>query len=117
MIDHILQEAQGWYSDGWVTTRSRFMLPAGNGNLRLRGSLPDLGPTLKGQTILVECNGKMREKRLNFGEFDMVLPFSASSGPANISIRATRSVVPAAQGLGADWRRLAFILHAPEWAR
>jgi glycosyltransferase involved in cell wall biosynthesis len=117
IIDHILQEAQGWYSDGWVTTRSHFMLPAGNGNLRLRGSLPDLGPTLKGQTIHVRCNGKRQAKRLNFGEFDMVLPFAASSGPANISIRATRSVVPAAEGLGADWRRLAFILQAPEWAR
>jgi hypothetical protein len=66
--------------------------------------------------IRVKCNGETKEKMLKFGDFDMVLPFPASPEPANIRIRATRSVVPAAEGLGPDWRRLAFILNAPEWA-
>jgi len=117
VIDYTLREAQGWYSDGWVTSKAHFMLPAGNGRLRLRGSVPELGPKLRGQTVRIECNGERRDTALGFGDFDIVLPFAPSKRAATITVRAARYVVPAAEGLGPDRRRLALILQAPQCAR
>lgn len=116
IIDYTIREAQGWYSDGWATTRAHFMLPPGNGNLRLRGCLPDLGPELRGQTIRVECGGAKHEAPLDFGEFDITFPVAGSERPAEITIRAAKYIVPAQEGLGGDNRRLAYVLKAPEWA-
>lgn len=115
IIDHTIREAQGWYADGWATTRAHFILPPGNGKLRLRGSLPNLGSKLKGQTIRVECGGAAHQARLDFGEFDIRFPMACSAFPAEITVRATRSIVPAEQGLGPDRRRLAYMLKAPDW--
>jgi len=81
-------------SDGWATTRAHFILPPGNGTLRLRGSLRGLGPKLRGQTICVECNGGRHDKVLSFGEFDALLAFAPSTAPLNITLRATRYVCP-----------------------
>lgn len=116
IIDHTIREAQGWYSDGWATTQAHFMLPPGNGNLRLRGCLPNLGPKLKGQTIRVECGGAKHEAPLDFGEFDLAFAVASSKRPAEIMVRASKYIVPADEGLGPDNRRLAYMLKAPEWA-
>ena len=92
------------------------MLPPGNGNLRLRGCLPNLGPKLKGQTIRVECGGAKHEAPLDFGEFDLAFAVASSKRPAEIMVRASKYIVPADEGLGPDNRRLAYMLKAPEWA-
>ena len=91
------------------------MLPPGNGRLRLRGALPRLSQKLRGQRIRVECNGTKHEVALDFGEFDLALPVSISTEPANIVLYATQSFIPAAEGVGTDQRRLAYMLRPLEW--
>src|SRR5712692_4590255 len=115
LSSHAYMDSQGWYSDGWATTKVHYMLPPGNGKLRLRGSLPNLSPKLRGQTIRLECNGTKHEVTLDFGEFDLTLPVSISTEPANIMLYATQSFIPAAEGLGTDQRRLAYMLRPLEW--
>ena len=117
-ISHwIVNEAQGLYSDGWATTRAYYMLPPGNGKLRLSGSLPRLSDALKGQTIRVECNGTSQQISIDYGDFDVVLSVPQSKEPANIVLLASRSFVPSAEGLGPDRRRLAYLLKALDWEK
>jgi glycosyltransferase involved in cell wall biosynthesis len=113
----IVDEAQGLYSDGWAATRAYYMLPPGNGQLRLSGSLPRLSGALKGQTIRVECNGKSQQIPIDYGDFDFVLSVPQSKEPANIVLVASRWFVPSAEGLGPDRRRLAYFLRALDWAK
>jgi hypothetical protein len=47
-IDRTNREAQGWYSDGWAGVEMKYMLPAGEGSIRIRGRLPELSPLLSG---------------------------------------------------------------------
>jgi len=118
VIGWIALEAQGLYSDGWATTKLYYMLPPGNGKLRLCGSLPRLSETLKGQTIRVECNGNSQQISIDYGrDFDVVLWVPQSKDPANIVLVASRSVVPWDEGLGPDRRRLAYQLTALDWEK
>src|SRR5258708_17669172 len=100
VIGHAVREAQGWYSDGWATTRVHYMLPPGNGRLRLRGSVPDMSGKREGPTIRMQCNGTMQEIFLNCGEFDVTVEVPATKVPAKIVLLAGRYVVPRAEGLG-----------------
>jgi glycosyltransferase involved in cell wall biosynthesis len=115
IIGHAIREGQGWYSDGWATTRLHYMLPPGNGRLRLRGAVPDLCGKLDGQIIRVQCNGTLQEISLQGGDFDVTVDVPATEEPAKIVLRARRSIVPRAAGLGSDPRRLAYILKHLEW--
>jgi glycosyltransferase involved in cell wall biosynthesis len=118
VIGWIALEAQGLYSDGWAATKVYYMLPPGNGKLRLSGSLPRLSDTLKGQTIRVECNGHSQQIAIDYGgDFDVVLSVPQSKDPANIVLVASRSVVPRDEGLGPDRRRLAYQLRALDWEK
>jgi len=111
VLDRTIREAQGWYSDGWVTTTARFMLPPGNGRLRLRGTLPNIGKELAGQTIRIECNGTAHRVRIPLGEFDVGIR-TVSGELLNITLRAKRFVIPLHAG---DSRKLAYILKSIEW--
>jgi glycosyltransferase involved in cell wall biosynthesis len=113
----IISEAQGLYCDGWVATKAYYMLPPGNGKLRLSGSLPRLSDALKGQTIRVECNGTSQQISIDYGDFDVVLSVPQSKEPVNIVLVASRSFVPSAEGLGPDRRRLAYLLKALDWEK
>ena len=115
--DTMRREAQGWYADGWASPKVKYMLPPGNGQLQLRGTLPGGIPKLSGQTIRVECNGVTQDIPIDFGEFEVTLPVPVTSEPAKIILRAERSVVPRAEGLGPDDRRVAYILKPLEWRK
>src|SRR5579872_5773041 len=114
ILAHTVREAQGWYTDGWATTTARFMMPPGNGQLRLRGSLPRIGDALAGQVIRVECNGVVRDVPIDFGEFDFTVN-TRTGELLNITLRAKRFVVPKPPGRVQDRRRLAYQLKSIEW--
>jgi glycosyltransferase involved in cell wall biosynthesis len=115
IIGYAIREGQGWYSDGWATTKVHYMLPPGNGKLRLRGTLPGLGARIKRQKIRVRCNGTEQEVPLEIGDFDVTLTVPATAEPAKIVLLAASYVVPNTEGLGSDSRRLAYILKGLDW--
>src|ERR1035441_5366632 len=70
VIDKTLREAQGWYTDGWATTKLHYMLPAGGHTLCINGSLPDLGPPLHNQRLDVFSGSKrLASLAVPFGDF------------------------------------------------
>jgi glycosyltransferase involved in cell wall biosynthesis len=112
-IARILREAQGLYSDGWASPRLHYMVPTGEGAVRIRGSLPNIGQHLQGQRLTVRSGAKtLVEMAIEAGDFEFVIPVQPSTEPLYLVIMASRSVVPARAGLGADSRRLAFMLQS-----
>jgi len=113
----IVQGAQGWFSDGWASRRVRYMLPAGEGTLKLEGSLPRTG-WLEGQALEILCNGKAVGRfDLKAGPFliETTLPTGGSGDALNIEIRASHSTVPAYTTGVADYRELAYLLNKIHW--
>jgi glycosyltransferase involved in cell wall biosynthesis len=118
-IARTLREAQGWYSDGWATTKLHYMLPPGGHAVRICGSLPDLGPALQHQRIDLFCDGKRHiSLDVPFGDFDFSVPVPSApcNGPYRFVLRASKSVVPRLSGISSDWRRLAYVLKAITWS-
>ena len=114
-IDRVARTAQGLYDDGWAGPRSFYMLPAGTGDITIRGTLP---PYLHDQTLKVRCHGASISKRLTkSGPFEMVVPEKSlpRESAVELELTCTRHVVPAKSGLGPDSRRLAFMLDGIEW--
>ena len=111
-----LRESQGLYTDGWASQRLLYMLPAGEGAVRICGSLPNLGAGLNGQRLTVACGGKIAVTReIGFGDFDFELDvISAGDQPLSLEITASKFIVPSALGLGPDPRRLAYLLKSIE---
>jgi hypothetical protein len=116
VIARIIREAQGLYSDGWASTRLKYMLPAGRGSIRISGMLPDLGPALLGQRLMIKCDGTIvKEQDIPFGEFAVEFPRDSPEKAPALEIVASRFVVPAKAGFGADPRKLAYMLKGFEW--
>lgn len=111
-IARILRESQGLYTDGWASRRLLYMLPAGEGAVRICGSLPDLGAGLRGQRLTVACGGRvLAEREIGFGGFDFqVSPAAPRNEALSLEITASKFVVPSKLGLGPDPRRLAYML-------
>lgn len=115
-IARILRDAQGLYSDGWASRYLRYMLPAGEGAVRICGSLPHLSERLRGQRLTVMSGDRMIvEKEVDFGDFEMVIPVSSRNEPLSLAITASKFVIPAKAGLGPDPRKLAFVLKSIDW--
>lgn len=119
-IDRTTREAQGWYSDGWATTSVEYMLPPGEGELQIEGVLPELSPALRRQKLRVEANGVVViEHAVPFGPFRFTVGLAEGfrDSPLHLRLRASRCVVPAREGLGADRRRLAYTLKGIYWSQ
>lgn len=117
-IARVLREAQGWYADGWATTKVKLMLPPGKGRIAIRGTLPDVGPSLQEQEIVLESRGEVLKKTtVRVGDFAILAPFAASplQGPVEMELRASRFVIPRKIGLGSDSRRLSYKLRGVRW--
>jgi glycosyltransferase involved in cell wall biosynthesis len=116
-INRILNESQGFFSDGWATCRLRYMLPPGSGKLRICGHLPEVRQ-LEGQTLSVLYDGhELMRQEIPFGDFDLTTDHTSPTSPAppNIEIRAAKFVNPAKCGLGDDNRKLAYQLRHIGW--
>ena len=115
-IARILRESQGLYTDGWASRRLLYMLPAGEGTVRIRGSLPNLGAGLRGQRLTVKCGGKIvAAPEIGFGDFEIeIAGGSGYNQPLHIEIIASKFIVPSKSGLGPDPRRLAYMLKSIE---
>ena len=95
-IGRTIRESQGWYSDGWATTRARFMLPRNSRGFSVQGTLPD-HRDLAGQRLQVYCNGALLEEtRLAFGDFELSVPGvqPVPCAPLHVELRASRYFVP-----------------------
>jgi len=100
--------SQGMYSDGWASTRVRYMLPPGNGRyVEIAVTLPP-GP-LERQSIVVR-NGRTVLARESFGtgtfRLNVPVPQDLWDSTLSFTIEAARHFVPE----GADKRRLCYIL-------
>jgi len=100
--------SQGMYSDGWASTRVRYMLPPGNGRyVEIAVTLPP-GP-LERQSIVVR-NGRTVLARESFGtgtfRLNVPVPQDLWDSTLSFTIEAARHFVPGS----ADKRRLCYIL-------
>lgn len=112
--------AKSRYADGWASPTVHYMLPPGNGEILIRGNLPEWCSTLLGQKLTVEHSGRIiANKILAYGDFEIPvrLPFPANAGPVTLTLRASRCIIPAKAGLGPDPRRLAYMLKSIDWAK
>ena len=117
MVGRTIHLAQGWYPDGWAAPRLSFMLPAGRGAFRIRGTLPASG-WLSGQSIEVLANGQSLGRHpLACGSFavDVPVPDSTAGQALSLEIRASHSFVPAFSTSSTDFRRLSFLLQDIDW--
>ena len=115
-ISRILRESQGLYTDGWASRRLLYMLPAGEGTVRICGSLPDFGDALRGQRLTVTSGGKtLAAREIDVGDFEIEIPGGgAPNQPLSLEITASKFVGPSKLGLRPDPRRLAYMLKSIE---
>ncbi|MBK5292286.1 MAG: glycosyltransferase [Acidobacteriia bacterium] len=109
---------QGWYEDGWVSTRILYMLPACDSDLIIEGELPP-NPWLAGQNIEILCNGvSLGSHRLPKGAFRLQVPARglAAHQPANLELRASHYYIPTHFGHLTDRRRLAYKIKRITWS-
>ena len=111
----ILRHAQGLYLDRWASDKLRWMLPAGAGEVTIRGVAPD-HPRLRGQQLRVFAEGR-ELGRWPVGPGSFELRFQAPPGeprPFSFVVRATRHKRPKF-GSELSFRRQAFVLETAEW--
>jgi hypothetical protein len=114
-----IHSSQGWFSDGWATTRAHFMLPPGNGQLVIKGELPEWAAWLEGQSIRVDCEGRtVAEMLLPMGKFELSIPIRTrhTGGALRLTVLAARYFVPSdVKQSVSDERRLSYILKSFAW--
>jgi glycosyltransferase involved in cell wall biosynthesis len=114
-VTRLIRHSQGLYSDGWASRRLLYMLPAGVGDVRIRGYLPDLGGALHGQSLTITSgSATLLEKSIHLGDFELIIPIARDTGPLSLKITASKTVVPARAGLGPEPRKLAYMLKSIE---
>jgi hypothetical protein len=104
---------EGWYADGWVTTKAHVLVRSRGNGIRIRGSLPELSERLRGQELRISRNGvRLGQFAVPFGDFDEVVPLGAAAGDGlvELTIEAKHWFVPRDEGLNDDPRHLAYLL-------
>jgi hypothetical protein len=118
IIGRTIHHSQGLYGDGWAGRKLRYMLPPGHGSLVLEGSLPEW-PAFKGQTLRIDCNGRRLGKfRVPQGDFSLEIevPAELQGARLDLTVRASRWLVPARFRLRGDRRRLAYRFERLAWS-
>src|SRR5262245_33422224 len=59
---------RGWLGDHEV----KLMLPVGEGVIVIRGTLPDVGPSLREQEIMVKCGEVSMKTTVRVGDFEIL---------------------------------------------
>jgi hypothetical protein len=104
----------GWFEDRWAGPDVTLTLPGTTGTVRLRGSVPDSHPALRGQELLISLNGGLATKITlgDLGEINEDLEISCDGKLSQIRLTATKSFTPAVEtGSGDDRRCLSFLLN------
>ena len=118
VIGRTIRHSQGLYSDGWASRTLHYMLPPGRGRLRIDGTLLDQTPSLRGQALAIECNGRtMGRFPVPAGKFslEVEMPEETQGQVLNLKLRARRCVVPARFRFRGDRRRLAYLVEGIRW--
>ena len=100
--------SQGMYSDGWASTRVRYMLPPGNARyIEITVTLPP-GPLDRQSIIVRSGRAVLARESFGHGTFTLNVPVPQDLWDSTLSftIEAARHFVPE----GADKRRLCYIL-------
>lgn len=113
-IGKTIMEAQGWYPDRWAGPTVKWMSPPGEGTLAVTGRLPDLGGPLDGQVLEVRENGHVLGRQpLEPGPFHLEIePRGARDEVVNLTLHASRFVIPEPVMGGHDRRRISYYLDA-----
>jgi hypothetical protein len=111
-IGRTILEAQGWYPDGWAGPTVRWMSPPGEGTLAILGRLPDMGGPLDGQVLEVRENGHVLGRQpLEAGPFQLEIePRGSRHEVVNLTLHASRFVIPEPMMGGPDRRRISYYL-------
>ena len=112
----ILRHAQGLYGDRWTSDRLKWMLPAGAGEVVVRGRVPE-DPRLAGQRLAILAGGR-ELGRWTVGPGDFEVRFTrpdGGTGAFEFEIRASRYKRPRI-GSERSFRRMAWVLEGIDWA-
>jgi hypothetical protein len=115
VIGRTIYHSQGLYSDGWAGETLRYMLRGGCRSVEIEGSVPEHMPQLRGQALLVECNGRrLGTYAVPAGKFriEFDVPAELAGQPLRFRIFARRSVVTSPLPWKIQRRRIAFLLSA-----
>jgi len=100
-IERLRRESQGLYRDGWAAPRMRYLVPPGEGPVRVKGAAP------QPLTISVRCSGRPAGRwEVETGCFEFTVE---EPGLAALEFRASSAVRPSSNGYG---RRLAWVVRA-----
>jgi len=121
IVGQTLRYAQGLFSDGWASTRARFVFPPARArNLEMTVSLPGWAP-IERQTITFRANGKVfARESFERGEFTIpvALPRGLWSKPVHITVDAAKFfLTPVARDGRRDPRKLCYLLKDIEYAK
>lgn len=120
IIGRTVRDSQGLYSDGWAARVLHYMLPPDeHAAFMIEGSLPDWR-ALAGQVLRVVANGRwLGDLRVPVGDFQLsvALPPELRGRALELTITASRCVIPARFPLRGDRRRLAYLLKAIRWTQ
>lgn len=117
VIARTMLHAQGLYDGGWAGRSLRYMLPPGEGDLLIEGSLPHW-PVLRGQTLHIVANGRpLALLDVAPGDFAAAIapPPELRANTLHLTITASRWRAPGL-GLRGGRKRLAFLLKSIRWA-
>jgi len=119
LVGAIVRGAQGWYTDGWASTRAEFTFPAPRGRvLALTVTLPGWSP-LKRQTLELSTGGRVFARE-SFGQGEFTIPVvpprETWEHPVTIVLRASSFFRPPRINEGTtDRRKLSYLLHSFEY--
>jgi len=119
VIGRTILHSQGLYSDGWASRTLHYMLPPGRGRLWINGTVPDQIPSLRGQALAIDCNGRpLGQFPVPAGKFSLEvdMPEDSQGQMLKLKLRARRCVVPARFHLRGDRRRLAYLVEGIRWS-
>ena len=115
LVGEIVRHAQGWYTDGWVSTRAEFTFRPGAGRyLVMDVSLPAWAP-IERQRLTLSADGRdFASESFARGEFriPVLLPRATWNRAVTVRVRAEHSFRPGSDGAARDRRKLAFVLRS-----
>jgi glycosyltransferase involved in cell wall biosynthesis len=115
MIMLILRHSQGLYTDGWASDRLKWMLPEGDGDVLISGTVPD-DPRLRDTVLTATAGGRpLASWKVGPGDFEGRFAAPKQPGPFSFEVRASRYRRPVL-GTELSLRRMSFRLKSIQWA-
>ena len=118
LIHRTVRESQGWYADGWATSRVRYMMPPGHGRfLEIAVSLP-AGLFPRQRLALVIEGEVVASEVFASGDYSLAirLPERFWNRTVEFTLEAARWFRPPRTAEGQDKRRLCYLLRGVTYA-